>query len=281
MTYANGALPASVLGTIPGTFKQILAQLVPQTDALRSAFAAHFGKPLVVTDAYRDLAGQVKSKAIFGVFAATPGTSNHGWGRALDLGSGIEVDGSPESLWMLANAPAYGWTHPAWASDWNPANGQHEPWHWEASVYAVDYPRAVTPTVTGVPTITPPAPLTPKEPDVDLNNPADVAALKMLIAVTLRENIGDVAAADPSSWWFAGVDTIVATSIRKNLGDLAPANSWGPNTLMNYTRAAVEATIPDIAAAIVKALPTATAGTAGGLTVTDVETAVRTVLHNA
>lgn len=161
MSLANGALPASVLGTIPGTFKQLLSQLVPQTDALRVAFAAHFGRPLVITDAYRDLATQQALKITKGAWAATPGTSNHGWGRAMDLGSGVNVDGSPEFKWMVANAPAYGWTHPAWASDWNPANGQHEPWHWEASTYAVNYPRATTPAITDVPTITLPAPLTP------------------------------------------------------------------------------------------------------------------------
>lgn len=159
MTYANGVLPASVLAYIPGTFKQLLAQLIPQTDALRSAFAAYFGKPLLITDAYRDLATQVTLKITKGDYAATPGTSNHGWGRAIDFGSNVNVDGSPEHLWMVANAPAYGWTHPAWAADWNPANGQHEPWHWEASVYAVNYPRAVVPTVIDVPTVTPPTPV--------------------------------------------------------------------------------------------------------------------------
>lgn len=48
--------------------------------------------------------------------AATPGTSNHGWGLAVDVahvGSGGRLE------WLLANAPALGWS---WEL-------QSEPWH--------------------------------------------------------------------------------------------------------------------------------------------------------
>ncbi|MET0133024.1 MAG: M15 family metallopeptidase, partial [Kibdelosporangium sp.] len=60
--------------------------------------------------------------------AAVPGTSNHGWGLALDLCGGAQSAGSPEHAWLMANAPGYGWQNPPWAQ---PGRGRVEPWHWE------------------------------------------------------------------------------------------------------------------------------------------------------
>jgi LAS superfamily LD-carboxypeptidase LdcB len=60
--------------------------------------------------------------------AAVPGTSNHGWGLAVDLCGGIERFGTPQYGWMLANAGRFGFVHPGWA---DPGNGREEPWHWE------------------------------------------------------------------------------------------------------------------------------------------------------
>ena len=98
---------------------------------LAAAFEAAFGKPLYLSDAYRTYAQQVSLKALKGKFAATPGTSNHGWGIAVDAASRVNVDGSEEHRWFEANAPLFGWINPYWAVDYNPYNGEHEPWHWE------------------------------------------------------------------------------------------------------------------------------------------------------
>lgn len=129
----NGRLPGTHLRPVPGTSQDLRADVVDQTTAMREAFAVTFGKPLQLTDGYRDFDAQVRVKARKGKFAATPGTSVHGWGLAGDWGSGVEIDGSAEFEWMKANAPRFGWTHPLWAEDRNPANGQQEPWHWEAT----------------------------------------------------------------------------------------------------------------------------------------------------
>lgn len=94
-------------------------------------FQKHFGYPIGVTDAYRTLASQVRLKKEKGPFAAKPGTSNHGWGVALDLGTRINSFTSAEHKWMVAHGHEYGWVNPAWARDNNPGNGQQEPWHWE------------------------------------------------------------------------------------------------------------------------------------------------------
>jgi LAS superfamily LD-carboxypeptidase LdcB len=62
-------------------------------------------------------------------YAAVPGTSNHGWGLAVDLCGGIQVDYSPEHEWLMDHAAEFSWFHPSWALPGGP--GPHEPWHWE------------------------------------------------------------------------------------------------------------------------------------------------------
>ena len=90
------------------------------------AFAASLGHPLAVTDSYRDYAGQVAVRAAKPSMTAVPGTSNHGWGLAADLGSGVQSFGTPEYRWMKAHGPSFGWVHPAWAE---PGGSMPEPWH--------------------------------------------------------------------------------------------------------------------------------------------------------
>jgi D-alanyl-D-alanine carboxypeptidase len=68
----------------------------------------------------------VSTKAAKGYLAARPGTSNHGWGLAADLGVGGYA--SADYAWMRANAPAFGWDNPGWA---RPGGTKAEPWHWE------------------------------------------------------------------------------------------------------------------------------------------------------
>ena len=59
---------------------------------------------------------------------ATPGTSVHGWGLAVDLCGGIESFDTSEHAWLVAHGPAFGWHHPSWAE----AGGSRpEPWHFE------------------------------------------------------------------------------------------------------------------------------------------------------
>lgn len=58
--------------------------------------------------------------------AAVPGTSNHGWALAVDLGSELDGDDGTESIsnaavaWLVGNAHLYGFS----------AELQSEPWHW-------------------------------------------------------------------------------------------------------------------------------------------------------
>ncbi|MCA1711126.1 MAG: M15 family metallopeptidase [Actinobacteria bacterium] len=130
-SYANGFLPPEMLcplATAPG--QQLAAQAAAAFDQLSERHRADLGRPLCVTDSYRDYAGQVAIFAQKPSLAATPGRSQHGWGLAVDLCGGIERFGSTESAWMAANGPAYGFAHPSWAE---PGGSRPEPWHWEFS----------------------------------------------------------------------------------------------------------------------------------------------------
>ncbi|NLJ53339.1 MAG: hypothetical protein GX344_04290 [Intrasporangiaceae bacterium] len=127
--YPNGQLPASALCPLwmaPEHFTTPRAAV--QFNAMSQKFAEDLGRPICVTSSYRSFSQQVAVKATRGKWAAVPGTSNHGFGRALDLCGGINSFGTIEHLWMRQNAPLFGWFHPAWAA----AGGRlPEPWHWE------------------------------------------------------------------------------------------------------------------------------------------------------
>lgn len=113
--YRNGRIPLTALALIPDTSGQyIKSSLLAPLQALRAAFKSHFGKQLDITEAYRDLRRQENldyawvHKYPGANLAAIPGTSIHGWAMAVDFGSGVNVFGSPEKVWMDANAPKYG-----------------------------------------------------------------------------------------------------------------------------------------------------------------------------
>ena len=127
--FPNGRLPLALLCPVwaaPG--KHLRADAAYAFDRLSHAYAEVFGTPICVTSAYRSYEDQVRVYAQRPGFAARPGMSNHGWGTAADLCGGIESFGSRTHAWMLANAPLFGWYHPAWAE---PAGSLPEPWHWE------------------------------------------------------------------------------------------------------------------------------------------------------
>ena len=127
--YANGNIPASALCPLRYAPGQVLrADAAAAFNQLTEAYRAARGTPICITDSYRDYATQVRLFATKPSLAAVPGTSNHGWGVAVDLCGGIQDYGTPAYTWMKANAPRFGWIHPAWAE---PGGNRQEPWHWE------------------------------------------------------------------------------------------------------------------------------------------------------
>ena len=127
--YPNGQLPPSALCPLIGASGEGLRpRAAAAFNAMSKAYARDTGQAICVTDSYRSYAEQVIVKQQRGGWAAAPGTSNHGFGVALDLCGGINSFGSAAHAWMQQNAPLYGWFHPSWAQ----AGGSlPEPWHWE------------------------------------------------------------------------------------------------------------------------------------------------------
>ncbi|MGE3621356.1 MAG: D-alanyl-D-alanine carboxypeptidase family protein [Acidimicrobiia bacterium] len=119
VAYGNGRIPAAALEPIGIGEHRLWA---PAARALRQALvaAAADGVQIGVTDSYRDLAGQESLAARKGLYsqgglAATPGTSNHGWGLSVDL----DLDATAQA-WMRDNGWRFGFVEDV----------PREPWHW-------------------------------------------------------------------------------------------------------------------------------------------------------
>lgn len=123
--YENGRIPAKALKTIGQGSHKLETSAADQWIAMREAAKAD-GVTLSLTDSYRSYDAQVAVRRDKGgqVATATPGTSVHGWGRAVDA----NVKDAKTFAWLQANAGRYGWINPAWAQR---SGKSHEPWHWE------------------------------------------------------------------------------------------------------------------------------------------------------
>jgi len=119
--YGNGQVPPAALESIGQGGHRLYA---PAAESWKSAVAAARadGIDLKVTDSYRtydeqvDLAGR---KGLYrnGGLAAVPGTSNHGWGLAVDADAT-----DPATLsWLRNNGYKFGFVEAV----------PREPWHWE------------------------------------------------------------------------------------------------------------------------------------------------------
>lgn len=133
--------PSTVPGATNGQFDaSILLQVAPTCVAYyraapslisMMAAARRDGIRLLPADCYRDYAGQVAMREMWcgrGAchMAAVPGTSNHGWGKAVDFGD-MTFD-SAAYHWLKAHAGEFGWNHPGVME---PGGSVPEPWHWE------------------------------------------------------------------------------------------------------------------------------------------------------
>ncbi len=115
----NGRIPASALDKIGHGGHRLAAKAAAAWKRMEAA-AAQEGITLKVTDSYRDHATQVdlvRRKGLYsqGGLAAKPGTSNHGWGLAVDL----DLNGKQQA-WMRANGARFGFVE----------DTPREPWHW-------------------------------------------------------------------------------------------------------------------------------------------------------
>ncbi|WP_286219220.1 M15 family metallopeptidase [Paraoerskovia sediminicola] len=112
----NGRIPASALCALPfAPGHSLRCDAAAHLIALSAAYEAEFGVPIPMTDSYRSYASQVAVRAAKPHLAAVPGTSQHGWGLAVDLSNPISGGRSAEYRWLRLNAPDYGWGNPTWA----------------------------------------------------------------------------------------------------------------------------------------------------------------------
>jgi len=128
--YGNGEIPREYMCQL-STFEWhvLRCDAAIQFERLNAAFRAEFGYDLEVTDSFRSLEQQIEAKEAKPKLAAKPGTSNHGWGQALDFAGELHQGyDNAEYLWMYENAPLFGWHNPDWA---RPGGQKAEPWHWE------------------------------------------------------------------------------------------------------------------------------------------------------
>ena len=123
----NGALSTDSLCTLFDGHTELRADAAVALAKLNEAYVAKFGADMCLASGYRTIAQQYAVKAEKGGLAATPGTSNHGWGLAIDFCS-KETQGA-RWTWLKENGPLYGFVNPSWALAGG--SGPHEPWHWE------------------------------------------------------------------------------------------------------------------------------------------------------
>lgn len=117
--YGNGKVPGEALSPIAGTNHKLWSPAARSFEALRDA-AGRDGVSIGITDSYRTYESQVslaERKGLYsqGGLAARPGTSDHGWGIAMDLGLDPQAQ-----AWMRTHAKSYGFVE----------DTPREPWHW-------------------------------------------------------------------------------------------------------------------------------------------------------
>ena len=128
-SHSNGGIPDSELQTLsfsPGN--KMNKKAAAAMEEMNKAYKADNGSDLIINEAYRDCATQIRYSKELGSRAAPapPCVSNHGWGLAADIEVGSF--GSSTYNWLKANAHKYGYVHPAWAE---PGGSNPEQWHWE------------------------------------------------------------------------------------------------------------------------------------------------------
>ncbi|WP_455606099.1 D-alanyl-D-alanine carboxypeptidase family protein, partial [Cellulosimicrobium funkei] len=166
--YQNGRIPPEALCALdfaPG--KTLRCDAAEQLEALAAEFEKEFGYALKITDAYRPYDEQVRLKAVKPYLAAVPGTSQHGWGLAIDVGGNVPSGTSLEYVWLRTHGPDYGWDNPAWA---RPNGSKPEPWHFEFFA-AGKMPTRYTPAEGSAPS-TPQKPAGPSAPAPKPTTPA-------------------------------------------------------------------------------------------------------------
>ena len=193
-THSNGKISRDELAEIAGDLdKDLDGPPIMHPEAawnyqrMRDA-AKDAGVRLAISYSYRNYETQEHKYDLYknhgGNLAAKPGTSNHGWGLALDLK--IDESSDPAFVWLKGNAREFGFFND---------DAPSEPWHWD---YEGGHPI--------------------EEDQMTPEELAEFKALKKIVAdheeliTALREGLNSPE--DPADFMWAGKR--VATSVRKS-----------------------------------------------------------------
>jgi LAS superfamily LD-carboxypeptidase LdcB len=124
--FGNGRIPETALAPV-GIGEHRLARDAAAAFVRMRADASAAGVAIGLEDSYRTYDEQVdlaRRKGLYsqGGLAAAPGSSNHGWGLAID----VDVDARGQQ-WLRDNGHRYGFVEDV----------PREPWHW---TYRPDHP---------------------------------------------------------------------------------------------------------------------------------------------
>lgn len=128
----NGRLSSKSLCSLPQKGETLQSEAALAWAAMNEYYRTAFGRHICLDDSYRTLQEQYGTRATRGYLAATPGTSMHGWGLAVDICK-EDLRGA-SGKWIKANAGTFGWENPYWAK-----TSKYEPWHWEYAPLTAKY----------------------------------------------------------------------------------------------------------------------------------------------
>lgn len=143
MTARNGYLPDSALAPIPGG--RLSKEAAASWNAMIAA-AKGKGLPIPVPDGsestYRTYEQQVSLKAYWTQQgspdnAATPGTSNHGWGTAVDCAE----DATHHAATIDEVGEPYGWSKKWSDAPWESWHNHYKSGVWAPKIFSPDYKR--------------------------------------------------------------------------------------------------------------------------------------------
>jgi len=139
---ANGYIPSSLLGDVPGANAGLLKSAALAFTAMHYDSVKRFGVPLTINDGtvgrtYRSYARQLLAKRVYGSNAAWPGTSNHGLGLCVDLmsyaqRSAIDRIGAHYGFAKRCSDASWEWWHIKYnpgctGASWKPAPPRPDP----------------------------------------------------------------------------------------------------------------------------------------------------------
>ncbi|MFL4475937.1 SH3 domain-containing protein [Paeniglutamicibacter sp. MACA_103] len=128
----NGKIPERMLVAIGWDREKTLiaAPALKDLNRLNAAFKKKFGRNLDIDLAYRTRATQDAYWEELGPYvAARPGTSNHGWGTAIDVPETYNYSFRGKYYkWLKANSKKYNWVHRKILEEGSP---YAEAWHFE------------------------------------------------------------------------------------------------------------------------------------------------------